>query len=399
MDLLLATVTSVSPLKVKVDGASTASVATSLDAGVTTLNQRVAVTYQGSSLFVLGVVGGASAPQAVQQTLPVLDTRNVNSPPSYYKRTVTWEFKTGTALGMPQTWYALHSGFVALQTIAGWEDNTGGPVMQIAYFKQPVTMRTENAAANVYSVRDPYVARNVASETNMRSARRVARTDGTDGWASWFLDPPVVDASVTAHINNDSGGLNNSYPAGFYETPPGTAGNPNTGDWFMVRIERHTNNNTNAYILQEATNFFTHRRYARQCLGGDPTFAASWTAWKESGGDTGWLSVKNLGFVAGFYQYAAHDTMGQEWHARYRKKNGVVYMNGLIAGPENNQAFSLPTGFAPTNGTAMFIVPCSGGFRRMDIRVDGAVIISNETSLGGNTNSWVNISCSFPIEG
>lgn len=78
--------------------------------------------------------------------------------------------------------------------------------------------------------------------------------------------------------------------------------------------------------------------------------------------------------------------------ARYRKINGVVYVQGLIAGGTlPSDAFQLPAGFRPS-ATLMFDSNSNGAAGRLEITAAGVV-----TPTSGS-NIWFSICLSFPAD-
>lgn len=102
--------------------------------------------------------------------------------------------------------------------------------------------------------------------------------------------------------------------------------------------------------------------------------------------DTGWLIPTLLNNWTNY---------GSGWTgARYRRKNGIVYMQGLIAaGTSGSSAFTLPVGFRPD--TILMIASISGEpwtVTRVDVSPNGGVSVTRPG------NSWATITCSFPAD-
>lgn len=100
-----------------------ASALASLQSTVT--QQGTTITSQGGSITTLN-----NSVSAIDQIVTIRDTRNDNSPPSFYwanypRRTVR-EFKFRSVIGAPGT-----SSYGALETTARWTDASGGPVVQV----------------------------------------------------------------------------------------------------------------------------------------------------------------------------------------------------------------------------------------------------------------------------
>lgn len=371
------------PARVTFDGEVTLSAKAYQPVGVVAAGNRVLLVRSGHTWVIIGTLNGGSG--------RVADTRSVSKLPSFYKQQVTWEFKAADALSMPSSWVTNNGGYVALETISAWTDNSGGGVVQRAYLRGSSAIRGENGAASNYAVRDSYAYR-TAAERRVRVATRVSRTD-IDAWSTWYLEPMSQESSGVHHINNDSGGLNASYAAGFYECPPGTTGAP-TADWCTVTIERHSNNNTNAYITQTAKHFFTTRTWTRRCLGGDPTLAGSWTTWRQTEDhhqvpDTWQQPVT----TAPWQHYAGNNTTSADPHAplKYRKlASGLVILQGLAqtAGGQS-VIYTLPAGFRPSVNLIQ-ATWASVGVREM--RVDTA---GNINAQSGEAFSWYSTAMTF----
>lgn len=101
-------------------------------------------------------------------------------------------------------------------------------------------------------------------------------------------------------------------------------------------------------------------------------------------------------------QYWTYATLGNGWvnynagyaNARYRKYNGKVIIQGLIAnGSINSIAFTLPEGYRPNNGTLIFGTFGSAGGQRIDVDTAGNVVVS------GGSNGFVSLSgIEFSVE-
>lgn len=100
--------------------------------------------------------------------------------------------------------------------------------------------------------------------------------------------------------------------------------------------------------------------------------------------------------------YWTYPTLGGGWvnygsgytNTRFRKSNGMVYIQGLIAnGTMGSAAFVLPEGCRPSNGTMIFGTNGSAGAHRTDIDSAGNVVPN------GGTNNYHSLSgISFPAE-
>ena len=86
------------------------------------------------------------------------------------------------------------------------------------------------------------------------------------------------------------------------------------------------------------------------------------------GHDSGWQSAS---LINGFVHYG-----GAYEPARYRRKNGVVYLQGLIkGGTAGSPIFHLPSDFRPSK-RLIFAIIGNGNIARIDIDVNGVVIAS-----------------------
>lgn len=309
----------------------------------------------------------------------IVDSRTVNSPPSFYVRSQTWEFKEANKVGIDASVAGNNSGFVTIQTIAGWSDESGGGKTQIAHVRQ-----AGNVGTNPYWVGHPDTINGLSVP---RTLRRMSNTGSADTWGNWYYDAPPTEISGTQHINSSNGGLNRSWPAGFYESPPGTSNSP-SGDWHIIRIERHTNTNGNSYIQQYAQNMFTNKQYIRSCNGGDPTNAGSWTYWKQIDEGlnypTGWQTATMLN---GWVHYG--EPFGP---VQYRlETSGTVFIRGLASpgGVNGNRHFTLPTELRPQRNNIYVNWSSSGPFE-MRVDTDGGVY-----GYGVQGVAWASMTATF----
>lgn len=75
------------------------------------------------------------ATSGIADKLSIVDTRSVDSPPSYYfglGRNMHWEFKYRTSVGNPPTNASASGTYAFILTITGWQNNTGGYPVQIS---------------------------------------------------------------------------------------------------------------------------------------------------------------------------------------------------------------------------------------------------------------------------
>lgn len=98
--------------------------------------------------------------------------------------------------------------------------------------------------------------------------------------------------------------------------------------------------------------------------------------------DTGWVVVNP--FLNGFLNFGA-----PHQDARYRKKAGVVYLEGFVKNSVTNNGtiFQLPVGCRPVKLSVFPQVLSSGGVGRIDIDANGNVLAItmdvNGTNIGG----------------
>jgi hypothetical protein len=189
--------------------------------------------------------------------------------------------------------------------------------------------------------------------------------------------------------------FNTQRPAGQYEVEGSATGTPNApaagGNWW--HLQQFTHGNTNGYAWQVATSLnpgvVNAPIYTRRQNGG------SWSAWTQWGGDTDWIEL--TGFINGASAYQTG--LGNPWTPRYRKQNGVVYLEGLVnAGTTATvHICTLPAGFRPGTGTKMVDMFAAGpSVRRMDILSNGDMIFRE--LVGTGSTGWHNIGCSFVQE-
>lgn len=301
---------------------------------------------------------------------PVLDTRSVPPSPSAYARQTTWEFKALTSIGLSsgQIPGPTNSGYAAVQTVSGWQDDTGGRVIQIAYVVSGSTGTAPPARPLQF----------------MRYGDR-----GSNTWSNWHA-VHTLETSVPFHAlarTENLSSLNAQLASGFYEIAPGGTGAP-TNDWYHVIVQRHTNTNDNRYISQQAAHFFTMATYQRRCYGGDPTVATNWTAWEKiGGGDLAWTNVSSLGYANGWRDY---DT--GIWLPQFRKDaQGYVHMRGLIAlGTASATAFTMPMGYRPAR-SEMFSTFAGAAVTRSDVNSNGTFVAMAQIATGA-TNAYVSLS-------
>lgn len=106
--------------------------------------------------------------------------------------------------------------------------------------------------------------------------------------------------------------------------------------------------------------------------------------------DTGWIEITAL--ATGWTSYQVG--LGSSWTPRYRRKSGIVYIEGLLNGGPTGLAFTLPAGFRCGTGTTMRHLGTSGGIDRVDINSNGTFTFQS-TLVGAATTGWHNIGCSY----
>lgn len=108
-----------------------------------------------------------------------------------------------------------------------------------------------------------------------------------------------------------------------------------------------------------------------------------------------WRPVTDVGLQAGWSYYTGQSAIGSSWTARFRKMDGVVYMEGLLTQTGSiSHAYTLPVGYRPRNGTVMLSMENStGGQARADIMTSGEVHL-----YSAPVNGWVNTHASFVAE-
>lgn len=128
----------------------------------------------------------------------------------------------------------------------------------------------------------------------------------------------------------------------------------------------------------------------------------------ENGGvdDTGWLDIIGTDISAGIMSIA---DINKTQPIRYRRKNGIVFINGVFALenlPANTYAllFTLPEGFRMSPLGGYFINTATGKLiSRYCIAEDGKVFLewiknlSDASNVSGKVD-WVGINISFPAD-
>lgn len=104
--------------------------------------------------------------------------------------------------------------------------------------------------------------------------------------------------------------------------------------------------------------------------------------------DSGWIIIGSAGAPAFQNNWVDYGT-STYFDPRFRKINGVVYIEGLIKnGTTSLAAFTLPVGYRPYC-RLIFATDADSAFGRLDVNDNGDVlpIVSS--------NAWVTLNCSF----
>lgn len=140
-------------------------------------------------------------------------------------------------------------------------------------------------------------------------------------------------------------------------------------------------------------------------MSGDPTMwfrrwvigTASWTDWFLIAEDTGWIAMNPIN---GWEAYGGI-WPANLWSPRYRRKNNVVYFEGLVrdlGGATSNIFFVLPVGYRPTDNTMRAAQTQGGGQLRYDIEPNGNCTAYGTQADASATTGWVNIGRSLIID-
>lgn len=215
----------------------------------------------------------------------------------------------------------------------------------------------------------------------LRTTGKAADSDKLDGLDSLdYLRMGHVAATVsdgarnTLHVIN----LNAPLASGWYDTQGGT-GAPSSA-WWLIQVVSHVGGShwqrqiAHSMTSEQGTQFTLSRR----CNGGDPTLAASWSAWHPfGGGDNAWTAASMLN---GWVRYDATYTPPQ-----FRKINGRVEIQGMIrSGTMPSVAFNLPVGYRPV-WRLLFDAISNTAQGRIDVTPNGDVHIMN------GSNAWVSL--------
>ena len=109
--------------------------------------------------------------------------------------------------------------------------------------------------------------------------------------------------------------------------------------------------------------------------------------------DSGWIFVGDTGapaFENSWQDYDGDYTEGGYGSCRFRKINGVVYLEGLAtSGTVGSTIFTLPAGYRPFGIVITHSLTSGNGSSRLDVNTSGNVICNT------GSNSWFSIWCSF----
>ena len=104
--------------------------------------------YTDTGVRAIGVTGAKGAKGDKGDGLEVIDTRNDNQPPSWYRtkypRTTVREFKSQSKIGIPSKW--IYAIYCTLETTVRWSDTSGGRVEQSTTLDNGVQLRRVGTA-------------------------------------------------------------------------------------------------------------------------------------------------------------------------------------------------------------------------------------------------------------
>jgi hypothetical protein len=118
----------------------------------------------------------------------------------------------------------------------------------------------------------------------------------------------------------------------------------------------------------------------------------TWGPWTSvAGSDTAWAELLP---ASGWSPYQSG--IGLEWTPRYRRKGGIVYVEGLMNGGPTGLVTTLPVGFRPGSGVSMRWNGTGGnGTCRVDFNANGTVVVNGE---GTQTTGWHSLQAAFIAE-
>lgn len=113
--------------------------------------------------------------------------------------------------------------------------------------------------------------------------------------------------------------------------------------------------------------------------------------------DTGWLALNPIN---GWEPYGGA-WPANTWSPRYRKREGVVYLEGLVrdmGAVTSTQFFLLPVGYRPADNTMRAAQTSGGGQCRYDIGSNGSCNLYLNQSDASAAASWINIGRSLIVD-
>lgn len=149
--------------------------------------------------------------------------------------------------------------------------------------------------------------------------------------------------------------------------------------------------------------------YALSYYGSDFVAPPHWTPLATRNGDDGKLYLATgevldpddkdvfLQPINGWEPYTTGLTSAHT--PRYRKRNGIVHMAGLIrnlGAVTSDNFFVMPTGYRPSGQVMTAAQTSGGGNVRFDVAISGHSYIYQATKDANASFSWVSIACSFP---
>lgn len=199
-------------------------------------------------------------------------------------------------------------------------------------------------------------------------------------------DPGNATRGITLYSNQS---LNKWMSTGFYNGDNMT-GAPSTAWWYIHNMTHTNGTDSNGGWHRQVAYGMTGDKniYTRRCDGQNPTVAGNWSVWSLiSSEDTSWQEVTSFG--SGWSAYATG--VNNHWTPRYRRRNGVVFLEGLVSGGPTGSAFTLPVGYRPATVLMRGVVISGGTLQRLDINPNGDVYFGE----GTQTTGWHSINASF----
>jgi len=234
--------------------------------------------------------------------------------------------------------------------------------------------------------------RQVAYHYNGDAVWERRSSGGFGQWQAWFQTYPTTEASLPQRLRVQSVyGIDlNTVGNGWAAFDPSTPNAPASAYGYVFTIGLSIGDNRRQFAWQynipKAARHFGMWHWSRQQYDG-----GAWEAWQAT--DTGWLS---LGKQAGWTDYGGGSTV--YGIARYRKVNGIVYVQGLIAAPSDTAlgvsiAGPLPVGYRPSQDL-LCLVETATGPARIDIRAADGNITPSSPGAPAGWSGWCSIN--FP---